>query len=372
MHEFRPFRAALGITEASRQPLEPLILNIFIAISRIYDILESHIPRVEEVSISRCMIDRISEMDYRNLLSSPRLRILRIKSLYTMKDYPDFIPSNWSNLTSISIGSPLSTPLVKALFRQCTKLVECSLFIHNSNLVVDPETPRINLPDLKSLSITETGIGSRNLYAGMDIPSIESLNCYELNPFPIAVYPYDMSLMRFLPKLQGLQKLQINPAILSNETFPYICLSLSLLKHLVLGSLSQPSTWTSHVRGTFNIFYFLSSRYYPTPDTTEAVLPFPNLQFLEIYNAPIADVELQSFLEAMLCQQCPSHLPLRSGVARLKKLTATFKRIKQADIEPLVVNHVGNAATALTLKLIYSNTNFYESLSTQYGAFQRR
>lgn len=361
MYEYRPYREAIGITQPGTQPLEALILNIFIAMSRVYDILESHIPRVEEAYISRCMIDHISEMDTQNILSSPRLRILRIHTLTTMPRYPNFIPSNWANLTIISIRSVSPTPWAKALLRKCTKLVECSLHILYSPPDDRAHNSLISLPDLKVLSITEGRMFSgHSLYPWMVIPNIQSLSCYEIELFP---GPYYSSVTFLLPRLHGLQKLQINPAVFTNGSFSYICRVLPSLNHLVLGSTTHKSTgqWGP----TINLFNVLAARYHPTPDKTEAVFPLPNLQFLEIHNAPISDLDLYNFIEAMLCPECPSHLRLRPGIVKLKSLTGTFKRIQQFNTpSPAMIK----AGADFTVKLEYLKPNFYEHLSTQYGA----
>lgn len=361
MYEYRPYRAALGVTHIRSRPLEALILNIFIAMSRVYSILESHIPRIEEAYISRCRIDHISEMDTQNIISSPRLRILRIHTLNTMQRYPNFIPSNWANLTVISIQSASPIPWAKALFRKCTKLVECSLHIQRSPPHDAIETSPISLPDLKVLSITEGGMLTGHLfYPCIVIPNIKSLSCYEIKFFP---RPYYSSAITLLPKVHGLQKLQINPAVFTIDSFSYICRFLPSLSHLVLGSTTHTSTcpWGP----TIDLFSVLATRYHPTPDKTEAVFPLPNLQFLEIHNAPISDFELYTFIDAMVCLECPSHLRLKPGVVRLRSLTGTFDRIQQFDTLSHVMEKIG---TDFTLKLHYPKPTFYEHLSTQYGA----
>lgn len=361
MYEYRPYRAAIGITQDGSRPLEALILNIFVAMSRVYDILESHIPRVEEAYISRCMISHISEMDTQNILSSPRLRILRIHTLLTMQRYPNFIPSNWANLTIIAVRSASPIPWAKALFRRCTKLVECSLHILRSPPADVVDNSPINLPDLKVLSMTEGGMSAGHLlYPCMVIPNIQSLSCYEINFFPP---PYYSSVITLLPKLHGLQKLQINPGVFTNESFSYICPFLLSLNHLVLGSTTHTST--SQWGPAINLFNVLAARQHPTPDKTEAVFPLPNLQFLEIHNAPISDFELYDFIEAMLCPECLSHPRLKPGVVRLKSLTATFKRIQQFNTTSPAMTKAG---VDFTMKLYYLKPNFYEYLSTQHGA----
>ncbi|KIM41406.1 hypothetical protein M413DRAFT_27764 [Hebeloma cylindrosporum] len=364
MYEFLEFHAVLGIPPGS-QYQKDLIFQIFMAMSRVYEILEPHIPRVEEAYISRCTIDNLSETDAQNILSSPRLRILRIHTLSRMQSFPDFIPDNWTDLTLISIRNPISVSWAKALFRKCTKLVECSLSLQSSlrDNVHLVETSPISLPALKVLSITEAKPVGRLLYPCLVVPNIQTLNCFETHPY---ANPYDLSVMTMLPKLHGLRSLQINPAVFTNDSFFNVVRCLPSLSHLILGSATQTSAcqWLPAI----SPLDVLATRFHPTPGTTDTVFVLPNLQHIEVHHAPISDSDLCRFIDGMLCPGCGFHPPLRPGVVRLRSLTAFFRRIRQMDTFTRGMDYARTAGVAFTLKLYYSPANFYAPLSTQHGA----
>jgi len=365
---------SISLSTQSSEPLQPIhrqLLDIvvqsldrcqhleltLIMMGEVFKILmrveAAQLPRLHELNIYSL---RTSISEGSGLFTTQSLRKLSIGylPLRGSKD-PFFVPLNWRNLNSLSIGSSIPLGWVHQLLRHCPSLVYCKLMMQDGGSIADFEP--ILLPDLRKLCIYQDCLNVDHLYSILRAPGLRTLDCFEIKLPRNGTPP---SILRLLPGITTLQKLVINPLVFNKREIEECFMLASSIKHLVLRRTVDNKPWTI---------------YYPDVDhlaslTTEHFLEFgidaprlllPNLEIFEADGPPLTDKELLDFITKRLD-------PLVHLTSRLKSVMVTFERVKQMDIWRQVEYHARVVGVeGFGLELTYKKINLFQGLSPSLG-----
>jgi len=159
------------------------------------------LPKLKELIIHKVLVNfKTLPWSDAPIFRAPQLRRVAIGILPTTTDWS--IPSNWSNLQHLFIGTPRRILQFFVAFRDVT---ECHLRIANSNDIIYRKTP-IPLPNLKHLSLSDDTTSdktSRPLYKNLEIPALVTLE------FSAKLTGLYLSILTLLPRMYSLNKLAL-------------------------------------------------------------------------------------------------------------------------------------------------------------------
>lgn len=338
-------------------------LELFM-IGEVYNILmgvsAAQLPRLHELNCYslRASIPDVAEGS--GLFTTPSLRKLFIRYLPLRISNDSFVvPSNWRNLNSLSIGSPIRLGLIYQLLRHCPYLVDCNLKMNDRGSIANFEP--IPLPDLRKLCIYQDCLNVDPLYSILGAPGIRTLDCFEIRSLMNGTPP---SILRLLPGITALQKLVINPRVFNKRELEECFMLASSIKHLVLGNTIERGPWT--IAYDVDHLASLTTRHFSEFGIDAPRLLLPSLETLEAYGPPLTDKELLDFITKRLDPSV--HL-----TSRLNSVIVTFGRVKQMDIWRQVEYHARMVGVKrFALELAYKNINLFQGLSPSLGLINDR
>jgi hypothetical protein len=373
---------SISLSTQSGEPLQPIhrqLLDIIvqsldrcqylelmlIVMGEAYNILmrvgAAQLPRLHKLNIYSLRASIPDMADGSGLLTTPSLRKLSIR--YLPLRGPDdsfFVPLNWRNLNSLSIGSSMPLGSVHQLLRHCPYLVYCNLKIKDGGPVANFEP--ILLPDLRKFCIYQDCLNVDHLYSILGAPGLRALDCFEVR-WPRSGTP--PSILRLLPGITTLQKLVINPRVFNKREIEECFMLASSIKHLVLGSTIDNNRWTMCYLDVDHLAS-LTTEHFSEFEIDAPRLLLPNLEILEAYGPPLTDKELLDFITKRLD-------PLVHLTSRLKSVVATFDRVKQMDIWRQVEYHARVVGVKkFGLELTYKKINLFRGLSPSLGLINDR
>jgi len=292
----------------------------------------------------------------KGLFIHPNLRRLTIGYL-PLSTHPAIeifpLPPNWRNLDYLSINSAIPLHWAREILIHCHSLLEISIKINDAtsrNRIAFGDD-QIIIPRLTTFSVLDDCSDASQLYDAMQVPGLQALECYGNSRVPLISIPH---FFRLLPRVLGLRKLTINPRVFTKESALQCFRLASSITHLSLGRQDYNVSLLPSHRSSPEVMEILATVYaYNT-------MLLPNLEILEAYGVTMAD---KTFLDLMIARLDPT----RPGVARLKKVSIRFHRVKQMDVSRQIEYHGKLVGVDIDLHLSYLQRNIQKGLSPAFG-----
>ena len=264
------------------------------------------------------------------------------------------LPPNWRYLDYLSINSAIPLHWARDILIHCHSLLEISIKINDataSNQMVFGGD-QIIIPRLTTFSVFDDCSDASQLYDAMQVPELHALECYGNSRVQFIPTPH---FFRLLPRVLGLRKLTINPQVFTKESAVQCFRLAPSITHLSLGRHQDynVSLLPSHSSSP-EVMDILATVY---PHDT---MLLPNLEILEAYGVMMAD---KKFLDLMIARFDPT----RPSVARLKKVSIRFHRVKQMDVSRQIEYHAKLVGVDIDLDLSYLQRNIQKGLSPAFG-----
>jgi len=293
----------------------------------------------------------------KDLFTTPNLRRLRIGYLPlsttpTIEIFP--LPPNWRQLEYLSINTLIPLHWARDILNHCHSLLEFSIKINDATAVnqVAFGDHQIIIPRLTCFIVHDECSDASPLYHAMQVPELRVLECYGSSKVPFIPIPHFFGL---LPRVPGLRKLAVNPWLFRMESAVRCFRLASSITHLCLGhhqdysaSLSSSDGSSPEIMDVLAIVYSYNT------------MLLPNLEILEAYGVTMAD---KKFLDLMIARFDPT----RPSIARLKKVTVRFHRMKQMDVSRQIEYHANLVGVDVDLELTYLQRNIQKGLSPAFG-----
>ena len=340
------------------QHLELSLIMMGDAFKILMRVRAAQLPRLHELNIYSL---RTTIPERNGLFTTQSLRKLSIGYL-PLRGSNDsfFVPPNWRNLNSLSIGSSIPLGWIHQLLRHCPYLVYCDLKMQDGGSIANFEP--ILLPDLRKLYIYQDCLNVDHLYSIIRAPGLRTLDCFEIKSPRNGTPP---SILRLLPDITTLHKLIINPRVFNKREIEECFMLASSIKHLVLGRTVDSNPWTICYPDV-NHLASLTTEHFSEFGIDAPRLLLPNLEILEAYAPPVTDKELLDFITKRLD-------PLVHLTSRLKSVMVTFDRVKQMDIGRQVEHHARVVGVKnFGLELTYKKINLFQGLSPSSGLINNR
>ncbi|RXW18801.1 hypothetical protein EST38_g7054 [Candolleomyces aberdarensis] len=246
------------IQETGRDPLQTPIANVLKSLKEVR--LSNYLfPTSTELSS-----DQKFQFHYDNILRAPGLEKLHLQSCWG-HPYPynfTHLPVNWSNLTSLTLGT-LSSHYFKDHFYdevtlsmwselipilpQCTKLRHCSLLLPSDGSS-EPPSPdsHVTLFNLEALHLSGCSQAIDSFLPTINTPHLREFHYQPLHPkvpgrgrmsTPRPPLALDSSLLKFLQQVgENLEVFSFDPPSTPNEVFLACFKNIPFLKQLTIGS----------------------------------------------------------------------------------------------------------------------------------------
>ncbi|KAF8960882.1 hypothetical protein BDZ97DRAFT_1831250 [Flammula alnicola] len=302
-----------------------------------------------------------------SLFAAPSLRKLSIGYLPAPGPSPELfpLPTSWRQLSSLTVNNSIPLKWARIFLVHCHNLVDCYFKIndnHNPGIVQDINDNyyQISLPHMVTMSISDDCLNSSSFYNAMQLPVLRTLACYDATATlrPTIETPHFLHL---LSRLETLEKLVINPRVLSKNAALECFHLTSSITHLCLGRNHDYGSPLLPTRTSISdVIEMLSALYPSKDDPTESIMLLPKLETLEAYGVIMSDKKFLDFIVARLNPTIP-------GVTRLKKATVRFHRMKQMDISRQVEYHARAVGVDFKLDLTYMQKNIQKGLSPSFG-----
>ncbi|KDR77124.1 hypothetical protein GALMADRAFT_246324 [Galerina marginata CBS 339.88] len=342
------------------QKLDLMTITMGEVHNRAFNLSVDQVPNLEDLRIFSIRNDRRHWYEH-GIFKAPKLRKLSIGFLpgsgrpTTM--FP--IPSNWSKLTHLYIGSLIHANWASQLLLHCPLLMHCNIKVKHAipNSATDEthNLREINLPNLTHFGITEDRNDGASIYSVMYAPVLRNLEWFQIRLRHAVLDPF--SIFQLLPRLESLNKFTFDPDVLTLDDALDCFRLVPSISHLRVGRKvdNLPFRTFSPKKNVIELLLPIPQEY---PD--QSLFLLPKLEKLEIYGVSISDKDLLDFIVTRLEHQQP-------GVSRLRYLRGRFTRVKQMDISRQVEYHAKNVGVEFQLDLSWPVQDLEAGLSPSMG-----
>ncbi|TFK37592.1 hypothetical protein BDQ12DRAFT_684941 [Crucibulum laeve] len=294
---------------------------------------------------------------------------LRSVFLARVEADPINLPVSWSQLTNLCLKGDeewgtvgLSTSAALEVLKKCMNLRKCNLQMIKLEIDIPLNAatePPLVLPHLETLSVTESTYGDAlELFSRLDLPGVRCIRFYTQPtiPTPLTEHPVHASIITLLQRVPHIESFVLDAHAMPAGDIVECLRTIPSIKHLSFTSYDA----LAYREGYLGSGDYWDYPYFPTSDARtspvnnsilELLTPSrenngrcfcPLLEVFECNQGDFSDAALLAFIRV-------KNEGTYEGVSKLTKVTVSFPRTKELDIE----NAVLEFSAGMKIKIYY-------------------